>query len=223
MTDVASGQQATDDITMTKAEHDKLTARVRLAEKTEKDGKAKTAKAKADAENADLAKRLKAAEDAGIGKELRETETERDGLKARLSKVLTDNAIKDAAGSRKWSVSAQRAAAKMLDPSALERDDEGVPTVDSVKTALDGLEGEYPDIYVSTGLPGDGDKGGKKKAVQTPANPGATVEHGAKFQGFISEQEYVDTPFEVRNTQEFRERLDKSRQYWPGEFNHREL
>ena len=224
MSDKVSGQQANDDsITLTKAEHDALQARVRLADKTDKDMKAKAATAKAEAERKLAEDRLKVAQDAGIGKELREAETARDEAQTKLRGVLTDNAIRDAAGSREWSASAQRTAAKMVDSSSLERDDEGVPTADSLKTALDGLEGEYPDIYVNAGAPGDGDKGGKKKVVQTPANPNASTKQAAKFDGFISEQEFVDTPFDVRNTPEFRARLDKSRQYWPNEFNHKDL
>ena len=221
---VTSGQQSgTENVTMTKTEHDELQGRLRLAEKTERDRKAKAAKAKADAENAELAKRLKAAEDAGIGKELRETETERDGLQTRLSKVLMDNAIRDAAGSRKWSTSAQRTAVKMVDSSTLERDAEGVPTTDSIKAALDGLEGEFPDIYVDAGQTGDTNKGGKKKAVQTPANPADSAGQKATFEGFISQEEYMDTPFDVRNSPEFRKRLEKSRAHWPTDFNHKDL
>lgn len=222
MPETVSGQQAGDSITMTKAEHDELQGRLRKMEQADKDTKAKAAKAKADAENADLAKRLKAAEDAGIGKELRETEAERDGLQGRLKKVLTDNAIRDAAGTREWSVSAQRAAVTMVDSSKLERDDEGVPTTDSIKTALEGLEGEYPDIYVAAGQPGGDGKGGKKKVVQTPANPGGTKET-VHFDGFISQEEYMDAPFDVRNSNEFRQRVEKSRQYWPIEFNPKDL
>lgn len=222
MTDTVSGQQANDDITMTKKEHDELQAKVRLADKTDKDTKAKAKLAKADADRKTAEERLKAAQDAGIGKELRESEAARDTAQGKLQRVLTDNAIRDAAGSREWSASAQRSAAKMVDSSSLERDDEGVPTADSVKTALDGLEGEYPDIYVSGGLSDDGDKGGKKKAVTTPANP-STKDKTPHFDGFISQQEFVDTPFEARQTPEFRERLDRSMKVWPDTFNHKDL
>jgi hypothetical protein len=222
MPEPVSGQQANDNVTMTKAEHDELQGRLRKADSAEKDRKTKAAKAKAEADKKATDERLKAAQDAGIGKELRDAEAARDESEAKLKKVLTDNAIRDAAGTREWSKSAQRAAVQMVDSSLLERDDDGAPTADSLTTALDGLATEYPDIYVSTGQTGDGEKGGKKKAVHTPANPG-TGNQKAHFDGFITPQEFMDTPFEARQTQDFRTRLDRSRQYWDTEFNHKEL
>jgi hypothetical protein len=221
-----SGQQANDDVTMTKKEHDELQGRLRKMEQADRDRKAKDARATADAEKKELEDRLKAAESAGIGKELREAEGENETLKAKLQKVLTDNAIRDAAGGREWTKSAQRAAVQMVDSSTLERDAEGVPTGDSIKTALDGLVDEYPDIYTATGgQSGDGDKGGKgkQKTVQTPANPGTGREGQGKFKGYISQEEYMETPFDVRQTSDFRQRLEKSRPYWPTEFNHKDL
>lgn len=213
-------------VTLTKAEHDALQARIRLADKTEKDAKAKAAKAKAEAERDEANRRLKAAQDAGIGKELREAETERDDALAKLNVVLTENAIRDAAGDRKWSKSAQRTAVKMVDSGKLERDDEGIPTADSLKDVLDGLEKEYPDIYFAGGpttAAGD-DKGGKRKAATTPSTPASLAEHGkANLDGLLTPEEFMATPFAERQTPEFRKRLEKAMPSWPETFNHNEL
>jgi len=208
-------------VTLTEAEHNALQARLRKAEQAERDRKSAAQKAAADAEKAELEEKLKKAEEAGLGQDLRQSEQEREALKGKLEKVQTDNSIRDAAAVRDWSLSAQRAASKMLDISKLERDAEGAPTPDSVKEALDALETEYPDIYTAGGQSPSGDG---KRAVNTPSTPAALEDKGgAKFDGYISPDEYLDTPFLARQTAEFRERLEKSRQFWPDTFDPKDL
>jgi hypothetical protein len=219
-----AGDEGEKKVTLTEAEHNALQARLRKAEQAERDRKAKSQKAAAEAEKAALEDKLKKAEEAGLGQDLRASETERDALKARLDKVLTDNAIRDAAADRNWNLSQQRAASKMLDISKLERDEEGTPTPESVKEVLDNLVEEYPDIYTVGDQTPSGDKPSGKKAVHTPSNPTDLAEKGGvKFEGYISPDEYLETPFLQRQTPEFRARLEKSRQYWPDTFNPKDL
>lgn len=208
-------------VTLTRGELNKLQAKARVTEKND----AKAAKAAAEAEKAELKRRLKAAEEVGVADDLRQVQDENAELKAQLQQVNTSNAIRDAAGTRKWTLSAQRMAQQLVNPSTLERDANGVPTPESLESALDQLAKDYPDVYVETGQSGDDDKdGGKRKAVQTPANPAAQEENrGAKFKGYISPEEYMRTPFKTRQTADFRKRLEESRQHWPDIFNHREL
>jgi hypothetical protein len=213
-------------VTLTKAEHDALQARARILEKQERDAKAAEAAKKAAAEKKALEDRLKAAEEAGQGKALREAEEEKAALQARLDAVLTGNAVRDAASARKWSASQQRAAAKLGNVDALEKDpDTGIPTDESLEQMLDSLAEDYPDIFTGEAKSDAGKKAfEKKKAVKTPAQP-AIIEEAStvKFDGYISPEEYLNTPFEQRQTNDFRKRLEQSRAFWADTFDHKQL
>jgi hypothetical protein len=222
-----SGQNALagdDIVTMPKAEHDALQAKIRRTEQAERERKAQAEQAKADAEKKALEEQLEAAQKAGVGKDLKQAQDENADLRMRLLKVTTDNTIRDAASTRKWSASAQRAALKMVDPSLLERDDSGTPTGDSVKAALFFNDTATTEIYTDTGgkAPGGDTDAPKSRAVSTPATP-SKPGGGQVCEGYITPEEYAEAPFEARQSAEFRERAERSSKFWPNSLNHKDF
>jgi hypothetical protein len=202
-----------DNVTLSKKEHDAAFGELRLL----KEEKRKREEREADEEREAAQKKAKDEGDYEAAVEL-----ERDEKKAAQSKaqkIGVKLALSEAAEERGWSVAQRKLARKLIDVEKLDFDDEGEPTVDSMKTVLDAVAEEYPDAFtVAEPEPGDGEiEPGKKKARKAPATP----PKGQKpFEGYVSPDEYMATPREVRLTPEFQGRVELSRAHWPDSVPH---
>jgi len=64
----------------------------------------------------------------------------------------------------------------------------------------------------------------RKPAAKTPAVPMGTCDQmSAEDRGYISPEDYMETPAHIRRSPEFQRRLAESRKFWPVTFDHREL
>ena len=221
---------ADEEVTLTKAEHDALQAKLRILEKGERERRAaEKAAEKATTEKA-AKKRLEAAEAAGMGMELKEAQSAASAAAAELQEIRTERAIERSLKKRDWNEEAKELALAQVNAQGfegLDSDERGIPTAESIEKMLDQLAEAYPMTFTAPARrPGDKKPASEKKpaGARTPSTPTLVDESGdPKFEGYISPEDFLKVSQVERQTPEYLKRLQKSMKLWPQHFNHRLL
>lgn len=203
-----------ENVTLSKKEHDATFGELRRLKAEKK------AREDAEAEEARQAAQKKAKEEGDFETGLELERAEKKAAQAKAQKMGVKLALTEAAEERGWSAAQRKLARKLIDTDELSFDDDGEPTADSMKTVLDAVAEEYPDAFTVAGgeEPPDGEtEPGKKKARKAPATP---PKDQKPFDGYVSPDEYMKTPFDVRMTKAFQDRVELSRGHWPESVPH---
>jgi hypothetical protein len=215
-----SGDPKSDDATkieITKAEHDAQNAELRLLRKEKRDRE----KAKADAEREKAQKEAAASGDYEKGIELERAEKRAAQDRARRAELKL--ALSEAGEAREWNANQRKLATKLIDFESLEFSDDGEPLPESLSDVLDAIAAEYPEAFgaaksADSKDPDDAEPR-KKSARKTPGS--MPKDHGgAPVEGYISPEEYADTPPNVRHSAAFQKRVEVSRDHWPTKVPH---
>lgn len=201
-------------VVLTQAEHNRLQAATRANAKREK----------AERERQD-AERLKAAREAGEFDSALAQERERTNrLERQLVMRDVRDAVRDQISALGYSGSRATGLMKLVDLDGLMGDGAEMPDADSVSAAVDATVAQFPDLFALPAADGDapaavtpGARPPAAKPARRPMGPAAPPD--AKRSGlpadYVSPEEYSTTPHAVRHGLEFRERVRKSRPYWP--------
>lgn len=148
-----------------------------------------------------------------------EQAVERERQRAKkMERQLRERNVRDAvlesAAAQGFSAEQARALARLTSMGSIELDDLGEPRPDQVDAAVEATMAQFPNLFKSGGEPGgESEPKPRRRRQSGPATP--VRETGAPFEGYVSPEEYANTPRDVRMSAEFRERVAKSEPHWP--------
>ena len=155
-------------------------------------------------------------------KAMGEERTARNAAESRASKAELGDAITDVLLTRSYTGEQARAIRQLVDRGAVEKDASGVPIAESVTAAVDAVVAQYPNLFSNTAPPPP-----DVPAQRAPRRPGpATPAPGAmdgKPEGYISQEDYANTPQVVRFTADFKKRVELSEPYWEKHIHRSDL
>jgi len=198
------------EVKLSKAEHDRIQAenrrmRKELAKREEAD---QSAASRREIEEATARKDF----DAALEVSRREQET----LRRQLRDARAADALRDEIERR--GVTGSRASAMRRLASQVEFDEDGFPDEESVRSAIDAVAKDYPDLFEAPS--GDGEE---PEAEETPrrrmrraAGPATPPQQSAMPDGYVSPEDYERTPPHIRTSPEFQKRVRLSQPLWPG-------
>lgn len=209
---VPAALQPTDPgITMTKAEYDNLQAEARRGKKAQRDAE----KAADDRRSADLAAAGQTDQLLGEARQAREAADARADLaEMQLQSFTKADAIAASAAARGFTGEQLVAIKRLANVSSVELDATGQPNVVQVTAAVDSVIAQFPNTFgpQTPGTPAPA--ADPAAAAQPAAVPGSPPESAAHPAGYVSPEEYERTPWEVRYSAEFQERVTKSEPFW---------
>lgn len=140
---------------------------------------------------------------------------------ARASKAELGDAIVDVLLSREYTGEQATAIKQLVDRDAVELDSNGVPVPASVAAAVDSVVERFPNLFnpVKPEVPAADAKAPRRPGPATPP-PGS---EGVKPEGFVSQEEYANTPRMVRYTDAFRARVALSEPFWEKHIHRSDL
>lgn len=166
-------------------------------------------------EDRERQEREKAAREAGDFERLSEIEVEkRQALEARVRRAELGEALRDEIAGRGYSGEKAAAIKRLVDPNTVQYDNEGVPIGASVMAAVDRVVATYPNMF---GEAAEVERMAQPAQPRTPARgPSTPPAEAPKLPSdFLSQEEYSNTPWEIRRTPEFQERAKRSEHFWP--------
>lgn len=190
------------------AEWNRIQAENRRLKKAAKDREETDARKKAEEDAA----AAKAAGDFDRALGVKDDENER--LRQQLQQRDARDAVVAEAAARGLNAEQGRALARLTDIAGVETDDLGEVRADQVASAVDATLQAYPNMFQAApapGTPGDPPPARPRRGTV----PGTPPREPAKPEGFVTMEEYIATPQEVRLSPEFQKRVQKSRPYWP--------
>jgi hypothetical protein len=158
--------------------------------------------------------REKTAREAGDFEQLAGIEKEKRGkLEARLRKAELGDALRDDISGRGYSGEKAAALKRLVDPDTVQYDSDGVPLQASLMAAVDRVITSYPSMFEQEKpeAPADHGKPPRQPGPSTPPNAADALPTD-----FVSQDEYANTPWAVRRTPEFQERVKHSEHLWPS-------
>lgn len=208
-------------VTLTPKEFREQQARIRRAEKRARELEEREAQREADRQREDAERK------GNYDEALKAERKQREQLEARLRRASVGEALREEVAARKLSGDQARVLTRLVDRDAIEFDDDGEPLGDSVSAQLDQVMADYPDLFGKEQPPQEGEGPKPRRRVQTPAAP----PQGAKrFEGYVSPEEYAETPLAERRSPEFQKRVLRSIEVtrgqpggWPESINAKEL
>lgn len=201
-------------VTLSKAEHDRLQAEARTA-------KRRAQKLEEEQRERERKEREEAARAAGdFDTELAKGRAEREALERKLAERDTCDAIRDHISSLGYSGSKAAGLLKLIDVGNIPIVD-GEPDGQSVEDAVAATIAQYGDLFALPAEPsGEEAAGGEQERRPMRRNPGPASPPDASKDAtppdYVSPEEYVATPHAVRMSPEFRARVAKSRPFWPN-------
>ncbi len=163
----------------------------------------------------DREQRESTAKEAGDFETLKGIETEkRQGLEARLRRAELGDALRDEISGRGFSGEKSNAIKKLVDSESVQYDEDNTPLPASVMAAVDRVLTTYPDMF------GTGQQAAEDTEVvqpkPKPKGPSTPPAEAPQLPSdFVSQEEYANTPWEVRRSAEFQERVKRSEHLWP--------
>lgn len=203
-------------VSLSKEEHDAQNAELRILRKEKRDRE--TAKADAAREKAQKA----AAEAGDYEKGIELERAEKIAAQDRARRAELKLALSEAGEAREWTATQRKLATKLIDFDSLEFSDAGEPLPESLSDTLDAIAVEYPEAFgaVKAGDPKDpADPEPKRTARKTPGTL-PKDQRGAPVEGYITPEEYADTPPAIRHSEAFQKRVAISRDHWPTKVPH---
>lgn len=181
------------------AENRRLRKQQEKAEKAERDRKAQE-----DVEAAEAAGEFQKGVDAANKRA--------DDAEAKLAEREIRDAVRDYIGTLGLSGSKAAALLRLVD---LKIVDEDAP--ESVEAAVGVVLQQYPDLFAGETTPSSDDTDKETRRMRRQPGPSSPpdAEKTTLPADYVSPEEYVATPREVRYTDDFRARVAKSRPYWP--------
>ncbi len=141
---------------------------------------------------------------------------------ARASKAELGDAITDVLLTRSYTGEQARAIRQLVDRESVEMDTNGEPVAASVTAAVDAVVTQYPNLFDNTAPPPPDTPAQRAPRRPGPATPAPGVMDG-KPEGFISQEEYSNTPQAIRFTADFRKRVELSEPFWEKHINRSDL
>ncbi len=190
-----------------KATHDAQGGELRrvkrdLAKRDEADEEATRTKREVDAKEAKDYDTL-----AGIEAERREK------LEKRLRRAELGDALRDEISGRGYSGEKAAALKRLVDPDTVQYDDDDTPLQASLMAAVDRVVGSYPTMFDAEKPASEEPEPGRPARPRGPSTPPADAAKLPK--DFVSQEEYASTPWEIRRSAEFQERVSRSEHLWP--------
>jgi len=188
--------ESEENVTLSKAEHDRLQAENRRLKKERADLEA------ADKERENAAAAARAIEagrfDEALGVERAE--------KARLLRELQTRDAREAVRAEVASLGVTpemvAACCDLVKLDAISPDDPS-----TVKAAVDAAKAAYPAIFADSPAP--------RRRANSPAVPPEGQPNDGKPSGYVSPEEYMNTAHSVRVSREFSQRVENSKPFWP--------
>ena len=155
--------------------------------------------------------------DTALGEERSITAT----ANARASKAELGDAIVDVLLSREYTGEQATAIKQLVDRESVELDSNGVPVPFSVTEAVDSVVKRFPNLFnpEKPAAPATDTRAPRRAGPATPP----PESEGAKPEGFISQEEYTNTPRAIRYTDAFRARVAISEPFWPKHIHQADL
>lgn len=135
-----------------------------------------------------------------------------------LERKLRDREVRssvlDALGERGITGKPAKALLRLIDADSITVDGTEVDP-ESVSDAVEEAMAEYGDLFKPTRRGKEDDVESRRK--RRHGGPAATKgdAQGDKPEGYLSPEEFLRTPVDVRHSPDFRKRVEKSRPYWP--------
>jgi hypothetical protein len=199
----APRQSEGDTIALSKRQHDQLFGENRTLK--EKLRKVEEAEAKRE--------RDKLAAEGRYEDAVRVADEAREAAELRATNLAREAAVRDAALRRGWTPDQVTAAVDLAALDSVQLGEDGRAVDATVETALDALAGKYASIFTTPAPGGDaGARPSEPAPTPGPTNPPAA---GAPFSGYVSPEEYVRTPQNIRMSADFQKRVHLSKPHWP--------
>ncbi len=198
-------------VAVSASEHNKLQAENRRLKKADADRTAA-------AEEAETTRLQDAAKAAGDFDEALRLERERTAkADARANALAINDNLRDAIMSAGYAGEQAAALKGLVNINAITLDANGAPAPGAVEAAVEAITTQYPAMFAKEAAPvtpaGEATAVPEARRAVAPATP---VGDGNAQGGYISQEEYVNTPSAVRLTPEFQKRVEDSKHRWPA-------